>query len=105
MKYGIKEKDIRRMVNLFLDSRGFRTTNTANPPTPNEDVFFYDGTEQLMYYQSQYSQLLIDKELLKLVSAVFGIQIDRSRKLVKLWVENKLNVKISNVPNYQGRIR
>ena len=103
MKYGIKEKDIRRMVSLFLESRDFRITSATNPPYT--DYFFFDGDSQLMYYQSQYSQLLIDKELLKLVSAVFGIQIDRSKKLVKLWVEDKLNVKIKNVPNYQGRIR
>lgn len=101
MKYIVKESSLRRLVDLYLESLDLEEVRI------NHFIFFVDthqgDTKQiLMKLDTKNSQLLVVKPLVRNVHTMFGIQMDKALKLIKLSLQNKLGMKIISTPEWKN---
>jgi hypothetical protein len=94
MKYLIKESQFDKMVFKYLDNQDFIVVGNSN-------TLFFINSEDDEKAQIRYNEYdgfcYINHDLKREISSLFSIDIPDSEKIIGKWVENVLDVEITNI--------
>jgi hypothetical protein len=101
MKYTARESSLRRLIDLYLESLDLKEVRI------DHFIFFVDTHQGdtkliLMKLDTKNSQLLVVKPLVRNVHTMFGIQMDKALKLIKISLQNKLGMEINSTPEWKA---
>ena len=87
------DKDFKRVLFSYLDSQDFIQINKGN------NIYFVNS-EGDEYAQIRYDKedgwCFIDYDLIKEISSSFSLQLSDSKEVMGKWVENTLQMKVTN---------
>ena len=93
MKFLITESQFDNIVFKYLDNQDFIVTG-------NETSLFFINSESDVYAQIRYDEdsevCFINIDLVKEISSFFSLEHSDSKEVVGMWVENKLQMKVTN---------
>ena len=93
MKYLIKESQINNVVFWYLDNQDFIQINKGNK-------IYFVNSEGDEYAQIRYGKsdgwCFININLINEISSFFSLQRSDSEKIIGKWVENTLEMKVTN---------
>ena len=92
MKYIITESQLVKVVYKYLDNQDFIKINKG-------DKIYFVNSENDKYAQIRYDEdgwCFIYNELVKEISALFSLQDSDSEKVIVKWVENALQMEVTN---------
>ena len=94
MRYQITDKQLERVIFLYLDNQDFIEVNYTyetyfvNSTSDKQGVIRYDGRDERCY---------IDINLIIEVSGFFALNEEISKHIIGDWVQYKLNVNVKHV--------
>ena len=95
MKYLITESQFDKVIFKYLDNQDFIQIE-------NDDKIFFVNSEDDKYAQIGYNKnngwCLIYLKLVNEISAFFSLQNSDSESVIGRWVENTLQMKVTNTP-------
>ena len=93
MKYLITESQIDKIIFKYLDNQDFIVTG-------NDTSLFFINSESDEYAQIRYDEdsevCFINIDLVKEISSFFSLGRDDSQRVISRWVENTLQMKVTN---------
>ena len=93
MKYLIKESQFDKLIFKYLDNQDFIQIDM------NDSIYFVNSEED-EYVQIRYDKgdawCFIKKDLVKEISSFFSLQYSDSKQVIGKWVENTLQMKVTN---------
>ena len=92
MKYLITESKLDKVVSMYLDNQDFIQIEKNNK-------IYFVNSEGDEYAQIRYDEdgwCFIYNELVKEISALFSLQDSDSEKVIVKWVENALQMEVTN---------
>ena len=98
MKYLIKESQINNVVFWYLDNQDFIQINKGNK-------IYFVNSEGDEYAQIRYDKsdgwCFININLINEISSFFSLQHSDSEKIIGKWVENTLQMKVTNTALFE----
>jgi len=98
MKYLIKESQINNVVFWYLDNQDFIQINKGNK-------IYFVNSEGDEYAQIRYDKsdgwCFININLINEISSFFSLQRSDSEKIIGKWVENTLQMKVTNTALFE----
>jgi hypothetical protein len=99
MKYLITESQLDRAVFRYLDNQDFIVTG-------NDTSLFFVNSENEKYAQIRYDEdddwCYIDYDLIGEISSFFSLRRSDSKEAIGRWVENTLQMKVTNTSQGLG---
>ena len=93
MKYLITESQIDKIIFKYLDNQDFIVTG-------NDTSLFFINSESDVYAQIRYDEdsevCFINIDLVKEISSFFSLESERSKEVIGMWVENTLQMKVTD---------
>ena len=93
MKYLITESQFDKVIFKYLDNQDFIVTG-------NDTSLFFINSENDEYAQIRYDKedgyCFINFDLIKEISSFFSLQRSDSQEVIGRWVENTLQMKVTN---------
>ena len=93
MKYLITESQLDRMIFKYLDNQDFIQIEKNNR-------IYFINSESDVYAQIRYDEdsevCFINIDLVKEISSFFSLEHSDSKEVVGMWVENTLQMKVTN---------
>ena len=93
MKYLITESQIDKIIFKYLDNQDFIVTG-------NDTSLFFVNSDDDKYAQIRYDEddgwCFIHTNLVKEISSFFSLQSSDSEQVIGKWVENTLQMKVTN---------
>ena len=93
MKYLITESQFDKVIFRYLDNQDFIVTG-------DDTSLFFVNSENDKYAQIRYEEkngwCLINLDLIKEISSFFSLERSDSEKVIGRWVENKLQMKVTD---------
>ena len=93
MKYLITESQLDRMIFKYLDNQDFIQIEKNNR-------IYFINSESDVYAQIRYDEdsevCFINIDLVKEISSFFSLESERSKEVIGMWVENTLQMKVTD---------
>ena len=93
MKYLITESQLDKVIFRYLNNRDFIVTG-------NDTSLFFINSESDVYAQIRYDEdsevCFINIDLVKEISSFFSLEHSDSKKVIGMWVENTLQMKVTD---------
>ena len=93
MKYLITESQLDRVIFRYLDSQNFIQIKKNN-------FIYFVNSEGDEYAQIRYNEdsevCFINIDLVKEISSFFSLESERSKEVIGMWVENTLQMKVTD---------
>ena len=93
MKYLITESQLDKVIFKYLNNQDFIVTG-------NDTSLFFINSESDEYAQIRYDEdsevCFINIDLVKEISSFFSLEHSDSKEVVGMWVENTLQMKVTN---------
>ena len=93
MKYLITESKLNKVIFKYLDNQDFIVTG-------NDTSLFFINSESDVYAQIRYDEdsevCFINIDLVKEISSFFSLESERSKEVIGMWVENTLQMKVTD---------
>jgi len=102
MKYLITEGQFDNMIFKYLDNQDFIQIDT------NDSIYFVNSENDV------YGQIRFDKydswcgiysNLIEEISSFFSLQISDSKEVIGRWVENTIQMEVTDTAGWHGRYR
>ena len=97
MKYLITESQIDKVIFKYLDNQDFIVTG-------NDTSLFFVNSDDDEYAQIRYDEdddwCYIDYDLIGEISSFFSLRRSDSKEVIGRWVENTLQMKVTNTLEY-----
>ena len=93
MKYLITESQLDRVIFIYLDNQDFIQIKKNN-------FIYFVNSEGDEYAQIRYNEdsevCFINIDLVKEISSFFSLESERSKEVIGMWVENTLQMKVTD---------
>ena len=102
MKYIIKESQFDNMIFKYLDNQDFIQIE-------EDDRIYFVNSENDVYAQIRFDKddgwCGIYSKLIEEISSFFSLQISDSKEVIGKWVENTIQMEVTDTAGWHGRYR
>ncbi len=102
MKYKITDNQLESIIFLYLDNQDFIQIEKEN------SIYFVNsknGKNGEIRYDKEYGWCAIYRKLIKEISSFFSLSESVSEEIISKWVEDTLQMKVTNTFDYCCRFR